>query len=118
MAGPWDCFQRAALETCEPDVAGWVVHPAETLSALAYLVVAFAVWRCSHHEDQQLPVRHLPGILIVVGLGSMLFHASFAAAFHALDLSAIFLFTGYMLAAMLIHRGTSVDHTSAVPSYC
>ena len=104
MTGPWAHLQRATLETCEPDIAGWMAHPAETLSSLAYVVAALAVWWSSRHANLQLPARRLPGILMVIGLGSMLFHSSFAAAFQALDLAVVFLFTGYMLAAMLIHR--------------
>ena len=105
MRGPWDALERAALDTCEPDVSGWLVHPVETLTALAYLVVALVIWRRYREPDQQLPARHLPAILAVIGLGAALFHASFAALFHPLDLAVIYPFTGYMLAAMLVHRG-------------
>ena len=105
MRGPWDALERAALDTCEPDVSGWLVHPVETLTALAYLVAALVIWRRYRDTDRRLPVRHLPAILAVIGLGAVLFHASFAAVFHTLDLGVIYPFTGYMLVAMLVHRG-------------
>ena len=41
----------------------------------------------------------------------MLFHATFAAVFQQLDLAAIPLFTGLLLAAALVHRG----HATAGP---
>ena len=105
MRGPWDALERATLDTCEPDVAGWLVHPVETVSALVYLAVALVIWRGYGDPDRRLHARHLPAILAVIGFGAALFHASFAAIFHALDLAVIYLFAGYMLAAMLVHRG-------------
>ena len=105
MRGPWSGFERAVLETCEPDVAGWIVHPAETATALAYLVAALLIWTTSRPEDRQLPIGRFPAVIVVVGLASMLFHASFAATLQRVDLAAIFLVTGYLLAATLVSGG-------------
>ena len=101
---PWGTLPRATLDTCEPDVAGWIVHPAETASALAYLGVALIVWLRYRRADRWLPVRFLPAIVCSIGVMSLLFHASFRAPFQALDLAVIPLFTGYVLAASLLHR--------------
>ena len=101
---PWDALGRATLDTCEPDVAGWIVHPAETVSALAYVGVALTLWLRYRQVDRWLGVRFLPAIAGVIGAVSLFFHASFAAPFQTLDLAVIPLFTGYMLAASLVHR--------------
>ena len=106
--GPWEALERAAFDTCEPDVAGWLTHPGETVSALAYLVAAALVWRTSRHVPRGLPARFIPAILTLLGALSMLFHGSFAAVFQQFDLAAIPLLTGLLLAAALVrHRRAS-----------
>ena len=103
--GPWRGFERAAFDTCEPDVTGLLTHPGETLSGLAGLVAAIVVWHALHRAPAAGPARFLPAILALLGAASMLFHASFAAVFQQLDLAAIPLFTGLLLATALVHRG-------------
>lgn len=105
MRGPWSGFARAALDTCEPDVAGWIVHPAEAATALAYLAAALLIWTMSHPDERDLPIARFPAVIAVVGLASMLFHASFTATLQAVDLAAIFLATGHLLSASLVSRG-------------
>ena len=100
----WVTLPRATLDTCEPDVAGWIVHPAETGSALAYVGVALLVWLRYRRADRRIPARFLPAIVCSIGAASLLFHASFRAPFQTLDLAVVSLFTGYVLAASLVHR--------------
>ena len=108
--GPEGALVRAAFDTCEPDVAGWLTHPGETVSAIAYLAAAAAVWRASRHTPRGAPVRLIPAILALLSAVSMLFHATFAAVFQQLDLAAIPLFTGLLLAAALVHQGHAGRH--------
>ena len=103
--GPWSTFERAAYDTCEPDVAALLTHPGETLSGLAGLVAAVVVWHNSSGIPPGAPARLLPAMLALLSAASMLFHASFAAVFQQLDLATIPLFTGLLLAAALVHRG-------------
>lgn len=103
--GPWGALERAAYSTCEPDVAALLVHPGETLSGLAVLAAAVVSWHEVHRAPVAGPARFLPAILALLGVASMLFHATFAALFQQLDLAAIPLFTGLLLAAALVHRG-------------
>ncbi len=103
--GPWNTLERAAYDTCEPDVAALLAHPGETLSGLAGLVAAAVVWHEFHRAPARGPARFLPAILALLSAASMLFHATFAAVFQQLDLAAIPLLTGLLLAAALVHRG-------------
>lgn len=103
--GPWSTLERAAYDTCEPDVTGLLTHPGETLSALAGLVAAVVVWHELCRAPAGGPARFLPAILALLSAASMLFHATFAAVFQQLDLAAIPLLTGLLLAAALVHRG-------------
>ena len=107
-SGPWSGLERAAFDTCEPDVAGWLVHPGETVSALAYFVAAAIVWRETDSRAVGSPSRRLPVVLGLVGTAALLFHASFAAQFQRLDLAAIPLLTGWLLASALVHAGHAV----------
>ena len=102
---PWSGLARATIDTCEPDLAGWIVHPIETISTLAYLFVAARLWRSYDFRDRTLPARWLPVIVSLVGGASLLFHASFRAWFQVIDLATICLFTGYMLATASVHIG-------------
>ncbi len=105
--GPWSALERAAYDTCEPDVTGLLTHPGETLSGLAGLVAAVVVWHELHRAPAGGPARFLPAILALLGAASMLFHATFATVFQQLDLAAIPLFTGLLLAAALVHQGSA-----------
>ena len=103
--GPWSALERAAYDTCEPDVAALLVHPGETLSGLAVLAAAVVSWHEVHRSPAAGPARLLPAILALLAAAAMLFHATFAAAFQRLDLAAIPLLTGLLLAAALVHAG-------------
>ena len=104
-SGPWSGLERAAFDTCEPDVAGLLVHPGESVSALAYFVAAAIVWRETRPRAAGSPARRLPVILGLVGTAALLFHASFAALFQRLDLATIPLLTGLLLSSALVHAG-------------
>ena len=104
-SGPWSGLERAAFDTCESDVAGWLVHPGETVSALAYFVAAAIVRR---ETGPRAAARSLPVVLGLVGTAALLFHASFAALFQRLDLATIPLLTGTLLASALVHGGHAV----------
>jgi hypothetical protein len=103
--GPWRGLERAAYDTCEPDVHALLTHPGEALSALAILAAAVVVWHRLHRLPAAGPARFLPPLLALLGAAAVLFHATFAAVFQQLDLAAIAPFTGLLLAAALVHRG-------------
>ena len=104
-SGPWSALERAAYDTCEPDVHGLLTHPGETLSGLAGLAAAVVVWHRIHRLGAAGPARFLPPVLALLAAAAMLFHASFAAVFQQLDLAAIPLLTGLLLATALVHGG-------------
>jgi hypothetical protein len=101
---PWHWLEPAIYPTCEPTLNAWVSHPAETVSALGYLLGAIYLRNHFGSFDRRLPVRHLPNILFLVGIASILFHVSNAAVFQALDVATVALFTSYILAATFIHQ--------------
>lgn len=104
-ACPWAGFARAQDVGCEPDLCAWIVHPAETWSNLAFFAVAAVLVVRYGRADAQLPIVWFPWIVVVIGIGSTAFHASMVHWLHAADVAAIFLFTGFLLAAYLQHAG-------------
>ena len=101
---PWKEFTPAIFETCEPTLDGWIAHPAEAITAIAYLAVAILLWRQFGCRDRTLFVRYLPLALGIIGVTSILFHVSNTALFQVIDVAAIPLFMGYICAATVIHR--------------
>ena len=101
---PWKEFTPAIFETCEPTLDGWIAHPAEAITAIAYLAVAILLWRQFKYRDRTLFVRYLPLALGIIGVTSILFHVSYTALFQVIDVAAIPLFMGYICAATVIHR--------------
>jgi hypothetical protein len=102
---PWGRLARADYTSCEPDLCGWIVHPAETWSNLALVVVAGWLFLRYGKADRRLPVAWLPLIIVAIGVLSAAFHASLSYWLQAMDLAAIFLFTGFLLAVNLRHVG-------------
>ena len=104
-ACPWGGFARADDVGCEPDLCAWIVHPAETWSNLAFFVVAAFLLVRYGRADRTLPVAWLPWIIVAIGVGSSAFHASMVHWLHVADVAAIFLLTGFLLAAYLQNAG-------------
>jgi hypothetical protein len=102
---PWGRFGRAQDVGCEPDLCAWIVHPAEAWSNLAFFAVAAFLIIRYRHADRQLPVAWLPWIVVAIGVASTAFHASMVDLLLAADVVAIFLLTGFLLAAYLQHAG-------------
>jgi hypothetical protein len=102
---PWSGFARAADVGCEPDLCAWIVHPAETWSNFAYFAVAAVLIVRYGAADRQLRVAWLPWIFVVIGVGSAAFHASMVHWLETADLTAIFVLTGFLLAAYLERAG-------------
>ena len=93
---PWGAFAPAIHTTCEPAVAGWIVHPAQAVSAIAYLVAAVRCWRLA------------PAIALrvaLVGLIAVGFHVSGTAVMQRVDLAVVALLNGHLLTWALIRNG-------------
>jgi len=111
MGCPWDRFLGATVGTCEPDVCGWVVHPAETASAQVYFLVSVLLWWRSRNTDQDRATRYLPALIAIVGTGALFFHMSMAAIFQTLDLVAIYPLAAVLVGATLAYRYPRVERS-------
>ena len=102
---PWESYARAQDVGCEADLCAWIVHPAEAWSNFAFFAVAAVLIVRYGRADRKLRVAWFPWIVVAIGVGSTAFHASMVHWLDAADVAAIFLFTGFLLAAYLQHAG-------------
>jgi hypothetical protein len=88
-------FRLPNIKWCEENLCSWVVNPANTWSNLAFLVAA--LWVASWAKQPQFAsakpaIRKLSVGLVVVGLGSFIYHQSYAFLTQILDFFGMFWF--------------------------
>lgn len=101
---PWTGHAPATLHYCEENLCAWVAAPANTWSNLAYVLAAVWIWR-RRREAASRAVRWFAPIALAVGAASFLYHASFLFALQVCDLTAMYLFSGLLLALDLARAG-------------
>jgi len=76
---------------CERDAPGWFAEPLNTVAGLAYFVSAWQSWKQLDRARwrEQWDLHLLSGLIAVVGLASMLWHASGVAWLRWFDAAAI-----------------------------
>ncbi len=95
---PWSQFAAGTIRFCEEPICAWITQPANTWSNLAYLFVGLYLIQKSKTYDIHNPLKWFGPIAILVAIGSWLFHMSSTFFGEYLDLSAMFLFSGLLLA--------------------
>ena len=107
---PWYDLSQWALPNvkwCEAPRCSWVVEPANSWSNLAYLVVAFVLWRevrvWSRSGQDTSWLTLFPPAAFAVGLTSFVYHASYTFVFQIADFIGMFVFIGLPL-ALNLHR--------------
>lgn len=106
------------ISYCERTAEGWTGEPLNTLSNLAFLVVAMQMWHQTaqkkHSGDLSTLSRHaIITLTASVGIGSALYHANPGQITLLLDILPILLLTGWLTAGLTgklceISKGTSV----------
>ena len=97
VSSPWRDWGPA---TCLPDHCfceairdGLVAQPANTWSSLAFVAVAFALLA----RRRDAAGLTLAGAILVIGLGSMFFHASLTLAGQFVDVLGMYLLVNFLL---------------------
>jgi len=93
---PYSQFEKGTVQFCEADLCSWIVHPADTVSNVGYLLVGLYLLK----RDKRLAIAAL-----AVALGSTAFHATNTFIGEFLDVSAMFMFSGFLIAKNLGRLG-------------
>lgn len=89
---------------CERTEPGWFAEPLNTITGLAYLVASWQAWKQLQRERwrEQWDLHLLAGLIALVGMSSMLWHASGAAGLFWLDVAAVAAFAVVYWSVFLI----------------
>lgn len=101
---PWAGFALPDIKHCEDNLAGWITTPANTWSNLAYLLVALWLWKRLRSDDEPALRAFVP-VIVLVGLTSFLFHASFTFFFQFFDYLGMFFYVLLLLVLNLRRLG-------------
>ncbi len=75
------------ISYCERDAPGWFAEPLNTVSGFAYFIAAWQAWRQLERRRwrEHWDLHALAGLVALVGLASVLWHASGIGWLHWLD---------------------------------
>lgn len=111
---PWSTWAPPDLQHCEENLCSLVTTPANTWSNLAYIIVGIWLWREARREGSWL--RWIGPVEIVVGVASLLFHASFTFFFQFFDYAGMFIFLWLLLTFSLM-RTVKVSRINQIMFY-
>jgi hypothetical protein len=94
---PWSGFTPPNVDWCEENLCAWVVNPANAWSNLAYVAVGLWLVREARRAGRADLARFGP-TLVLVGLFSGVYHASYTWALQLLDFVGMFLLCFLVLA--------------------
>ena len=96
MTCPWDSLTPAAMQFCERELCAFIEQPANTWSNLIYVFIGAWIIRLASRAGRP-DLRVIGWIEIVLGLGSMVFHATSSHLGAILDMAGMYVFVAYVL---------------------
>lgn len=98
---------------CERSGGALWAEPLNTLSSVAFFVVAWRLWLRQLPSEARREARRMAVMLVVVGVGSLLFHLTGQLWAHWLNMGCIVLFIGvflqrYLSQVVRTHSGTLI----------
>jgi hypothetical protein len=95
---PWHemaaMFGGPNIKWCEETICHWISEPANTLSNVAYLIVAFGIWRGAKGKTK---IKHLAVAIALMGIFSAVYHASNFSLTQLADFVGMFIALGFLL---------------------
>jgi len=113
---PASCYPSACF--CEAVRDGWVRQPANAVSSLSFVIVALMVVTSSHASKQYgTNIRAIYVLaLLVIGLGSALYHASLTFAGQFVDVFGMYLIATFVILYNL-RRTNRISDRSVTTAY-
>ncbi len=105
---PWSGWTPPNVDWCEAERCAWVVNPSDTWSNLAYIAFGILMIAMARREakGQASPVLSLFGpASIVVGVFSLVYHASYTYFFQFFDFVGMFVFCFAVITANALRLG-------------
>ncbi len=112
---PWSGWMLPNLKWCEENLCAWVTAPANTWSNLAYIALGLLMW----HEARRMgsaPLRIFGPASIVVGVFSLVYHASYTFFFQFFDFVGMFVFC-FVLIVLNWRRLGRLRESQIVPAF-
>ena len=105
---PWSGWTPPNVDWCEEELCSLVVNPADTWSNLAYLALgAWMIWQTRRipPADRTASLALFGPASLVVGVFSLVYHASYTYFFQFFDFVAMFLFCFTVITANALRLG-------------
>ena len=92
----YENFAKPTIKFCEENISSYIAQPANTWSSLIYIFIGTFLFFLSK-SSKNLLLKFLGLIVILIGLFSSFYHASYTFWGQFLDLGSMFLFSSYLL---------------------
>ena len=112
---PWSGWMLPNLKWCEENLCAWVTAPANTWSNLAYIALGLLMWREARRMGSA-PLRIFGPASIVVGVFSLVYHASYTFFFQFFDFIGMFVFC-FVLIVLNWRRLGRLRDSQIVPAF-
>ena len=106
-SSPWYAlseWRKPNLKWCEGQNNSWIIEPANTWSNLAYVIAAIFIARHSK-KFKSKAIKSYGWVMLVMGLCSGIYHASYTFVLQVLDFFGMYLMTYLMILVQLKRLG-------------
>lgn len=115
-ACPYTHLAVPVIKFCEPNLCGYIVQPANTWSNLAHVAAGLLILYLARQYKKTL-LWWLGPIVILIGIFSFVYHASYTFIGQMLDLGSMFLFATFLLILNLQRIKPTLKNSTAAWIY-
>lgn len=88
---PWSDWTRPNVKWCEENLCEWVTNPANTWSNLGFIFGGLLMWWLARNNPTR-SMRYFGPASVIVGVTSLVYHASYTFALQFADFVGMFVF--------------------------
>ncbi|MFA5051562.1 MAG: ceramidase domain-containing protein [Patescibacteria group bacterium] len=113
---PYANLATPVIKFCEPNLCSYIVQPANAWSNLVYIIVGILILYLARGQRKTL-LWWLGPIVILIGLFSFTYHASYTSIGQMFDLGSMFLFATFLLVLNLQRIKPGLKYSTATWLY-